>query len=139
MNGLSFTNDDKAITAQKISQGPTEHNPRLPLPADGARISCPLSGSAMTPHNIELLITVLGALAGAAMGLGAIKIIVSAWIRKKELTAGEGEVEKLVEAVEALRSETAYMRDQLGAEISDVHERLEFAERMLTRGSSDNK
>ena len=93
----------------------------------------------MTPSNIELLITVLGALAGGAMGLGAIKIVASAWIRKKELTAGGGEVEKLVEAVEALRSETAYMRDQLGAEISDVHERLEFAERLLTRGSAENK
>ena len=93
----------------------------------------------MTPSNIELLITVLGALAGGGMGLVAVKIVVSAWIRKKELAAGEGEIDKLVEAVEALRSETAFMRDQLGAEISDVHERLEFAERMLTRGTSDNK
>jgi len=93
----------------------------------------------MTPSNIELLIAVIGALAGGAMGLGAIKIIASAWIRKKELAAGGAEVEKLVDAVEALRSETAYMRDQFGAEISEVHERLEFAERMLTRGSADNK
>ena len=92
----------------------------------------------MTPSNIELLITVLGALAGGAMGLGAIQIIASAWIRKKELTAGEGEIDKLIEAVDALRSETAYMRDHIGAEISDVHERLEFAERMLTRGSSED-
>ncbi len=93
----------------------------------------------MTPSNIDLLITVLGALAGGAMGLGAIKIVASAWIRKKELAAGGGEVEKLVDAVEALRSEAAYMRDQLGAEISDVHERLEFAERLLTRGSAENR
>jgi hypothetical protein len=93
----------------------------------------------MTPSNIELLITVVGALAGGAMGLGAIKIVVSAWVRKRELAAGGGELEKLVESVEALRSETAYMREQLGAEISDVHERLEFAERMLTRGSLNNK
>ena len=93
----------------------------------------------MTPSNIELLITVIGALAGGAMGLGAIKIVVSAWIRKKELAAGGGEIEKLADAMEALRSETAYMRDQLGAEISEVHERLEFAERLLTRGSAENK
>jgi hypothetical protein len=93
----------------------------------------------MTPNNIELLISVLGALAAGGMALGAIKIIASAWIRKKELAAGGGEIEKLVEAVEALRSETAYMRDQLGAEISDVHERLEFAERILTRGSGERK
>lgn len=93
----------------------------------------------MTPSNIELLITVFGALAGGAMGLGAIKIIATAWIRKKELAAGGGDLERLVEAVEALRAETAYMRDQLGAEISDVHERLEFAERLLTRGSPDHK
>ena len=93
----------------------------------------------MTPSNIELLITVIGALTGGALGLGAIKIIASAWIRKKELAAGGGEIEKLVEAMEALRSETAYMRDQFGAEISEVHERLEFAERLLTRGSAEDK
>jgi hypothetical protein len=93
----------------------------------------------MTPGNIELIITVLGALAGGAMGLGAIKIVVSAWIRKKELATGGEDLERLIESVEALRSETAYIRDHLGAEISDVHERLEFAERMLTRGSAENK
>lgn len=93
----------------------------------------------MTPSNIDLLITVLGALAGGAMGLGAIKIFVSAWIRRKELSAGGDNIDKLVEAVDSLREETAYMRDHLGAEISDMHERLEFAERMLTRGVSDKQ
>ncbi len=93
----------------------------------------------MTPSNIELLITVFGALAGGGLGLAAIKILTSAWIRKKELAAGGGEIARLVEAVEALRTDSVYMRDQLGAEISDVHERLEFAERMLTRGSADPK
>jgi hypothetical protein len=93
----------------------------------------------MTPSNIDLLIGVIGALAGGALGLGAIKIVVSAWIRKKELAADGGELERLVDAVEGLRSETAFIRDQLGAEISDVHERLEFAERLLTRGSAENK
>ncbi len=94
----------------------------------------------MTPGNIDLLITVIGALAGGLMGLGAIKIIVSGWIRRKEMAAGGAggeEIEKLTDAVEALREETAYMRDQLGAEISDMHDRLEFAERLLTRGSDD--
>lgn len=93
----------------------------------------------MTPSNIDLLITVLGALAGGAMGLGAIKIVVGAWVRKRELAAGGEDLEKLVDAVDALRSETAYLRDQLGAEISDVHERLEFAERMLTRGAPEKQ
>jgi hypothetical protein len=93
----------------------------------------------MTPSNIDLLITVLGALAGGAMGLGAIKIIVSAWIRKKELASGGEDLERLIESVEALRSETALMQDHIGAEIADVHERLEFAERMLTRGSAGKK
>lgn len=91
----------------------------------------------MTPSNIELLITVIGALAGGLMGLGAIKIIASGWIRRKEKAAGGGDIEKLIDAVEALREETAYMRDQLGAEISDMHNRLEFTERLLTRDSDD--
>ena len=93
----------------------------------------------MTPSNIELLISILGGLAAGGMALGAIKIIVSAWVRKKELAAGGDELEKLVEAVDVLRSETAYMRDLFGTEISDVQERLEFAERLLTKGSTDRK
>jgi len=99
----------------------------------------PLKGAYVTPSNIDLLIIVLGALAGGAMGLGAIKMVVSAWIRKKELATGGEDLERLIESVEALRSETAYMRDHIGAEISDVHERLEFAERLLTRGSAEDK
>lgn len=91
----------------------------------------------MDPNNVELLINIIGALLAGGLGLGAIKIIASAWVRKKEIQAGPVDVDRVTEAIDALRSELAYMRDQLGGEISDVHERLEFAERMLTKGSED--
>ena len=91
----------------------------------------------MDPSNVELLITVIGSLLAGGLGLGAIKIVASAWVRKKEIQAGPGDVEQVTEAIDALRSELAYLRDQLGSEISDVHERLEFAERMLTNGSGE--
>ncbi len=91
----------------------------------------------MDPDNVELLINVIGALLAGGLGLGAIKIIAGAWVRKKELQAGAGEIERVTEAIDSLRSELAYMRDQLGSEISDVHERLEFAERILTKGQGE--
>ena len=90
----------------------------------------------MTPQNFETLITVLGILAFSGMGLIALKLLLNAWTRKRELP-GTHEVAKLAEAVESLRAETDALRDQMGGEIAEVQERLDFAERLLTQGSFD--
>ncbi len=88
----------------------------------------------MTPQNFETLISVLGVLAFSGMVLIGLKVVLNAWVKKKDLR-GSGDVAKLTEAVESLREETEALRDQLGGEMAEVQERLDFAERLLTQGS----
>jgi hypothetical protein len=92
----------------------------------------------MTPSNIEMLLMVFGLLSLGGVGLIALKMILSTWIRRKEI-ASAGDVAKLAETVASLRNDTDLLRDQVGAEVADLHERLDFAERLLTRGSPDSK
>ena len=87
----------------------------------------------MTPSNIELLIAILGAMGIISLSLVALKIFVGAWVKRKEI-AGGGDTSQLLEAIEALRSDQDDLRAQLGGEITDLHERLDFAERLLTKG-----
>ncbi len=88
----------------------------------------------MTPQNFETLISVLGVLAFSGMVLIGLKVVLNAWVKKKDLPRS-GDVAKLTEAVESLREETEVLRDQLGGEMAEVQERLDFAERLLTQGS----
>ena len=92
----------------------------------------------MTPSNIELLIAILGAMGIISLSLVGLKIFVGAWIKRKEIATG-GDASQLLEALEALRSDQDELRTQLGGEISDLHERLDFAERLLTKGQYDPK
>jgi len=87
----------------------------------------------MTPSNFDTLFTVIGILALSGFSLIAIKIVIGAWLRRKELSA-EGDNTALLDAIEALRTENREMRDQLSGEISELHERMDFAERLLARG-----
>ena len=88
----------------------------------------------MTPGNIETLLTILGILSLTGLGLVGLKIVLNAWVRRKEL-AGGGDVASLSESVEALRADTEELRDRFGTEVADLHERVDFAERLLARGS----
>ena len=90
----------------------------------------------MTPQNFETLITVLGVVAFSGMALIGLKLVLNASVRKKDLS-GSDDVAKLTAAVESLREETEVLRDQLGGEIAEVQERLDFAERLLTQGSHE--
>ncbi len=89
----------------------------------------------MTPSNIELLIAILGAMGIISLSLVGLKIFVGAWVKRKEIAAG-GDTAQLLDALEALRSDQDELRTQLGSEISDLHERLDFAERLLTKGQA---
>jgi hypothetical protein len=92
----------------------------------------------MTPGNIDALITVIGIFGFTSLGLIGLKIFVGAWVKRKELADG-GDVGRLSDEIEALRTEQDQLRAQLGGEISDLHERLDFAERLLTKGQYDPK
>jgi hypothetical protein len=92
----------------------------------------------VTPGNIETLITVIGIVGFFSLGLVGLKIFVSAWVKRKELAQG-GDAQRLLEAFELLRSDQDELRAQLNGEIADLHERLDFAERLLTKGQYDPK
>ena len=87
----------------------------------------------MTPSNFDTLFTVIGILALSGFSLIAIKIVIGAWLKRKELSAGVDNP-ALLDAIEALRTENRAMHAQLSGEISELHERIDFAERLLARG-----
>ncbi len=90
----------------------------------------------MTPGNVETLIMVIGTLAFGGMGLVGLKILVAAWVKRKELATG-ADVPKIMESIDALRAEQDALRDQLGGELAELHERVDFAERLLSKGPFD--
>jgi hypothetical protein len=92
----------------------------------------------MTPGNIDTLLTVFGILSFTGLSLVGLKIILGASIRRRELAAAP-DPSQLAEIVESLRADTAALREQVTGEVSELHERLDFAERMLTRGKRESE
>ncbi len=79
----------------------------------------------MGPFEAQVLSTVFG----VAGGVTALALILRFMLRRKEIEAHGGESE-LAPLVDGLRDEMNDMRAQL----TEVHERLDFAERLLTEG-----
>ncbi len=89
----------------------------------------------MDPQIMELIAPVLGLGAVGTMILIGMKMRYS-HLRHTRLAKGTGpEVEQLTEAVESLRDEVRELREGM----VDLHERVEFAERMLTRGRAEGE
>jgi hypothetical protein len=78
----------------------------------------------MGPFEAQVLTTLFG----IGGGLTALIVVTRFWLKKKELEAGGDS--QLTHAVEDLRHE---LRDTR-AELTEVQERLDFAERLLTEG-----
>ena len=76
--------------------------------------------------------------AGTALALGAMALVgIRIWARR----GGGANVEEIAEAVgrqlkNEIRDEVARALDDRQGEIDELHERLDFAERLLTRGRS---
>lgn len=85
------------------------------------------------PREIVLLI---GGLLGAAMVgilvLGGMKIWVTARSSRKAQVGREG-LERLLEAMEGLQEQMFDVREA----VAELHERIDFTERLLTRGETD--
>ncbi len=86
----------------------------------------------MGPFEVQIFSTVFGVIGGVA----ALGLILRFKLKKKELEMGAGNAE-LGPVVDALRDDINDTRAQL----ADMHERLDFAERLLTAGraSQDEK
>ncbi len=79
----------------------------------------------MGPFEVQIFSTVFGVIGGVA----ALGLILRFKLKKKELEMGAGDA-GLGPVVDALRDDLNDTRAQL----ADMHERLDFAERLLTAG-----
>ena len=84
----------------------------------------------MTPAELEALGMIVGMTSMGIIVLVGLKMRFNHKFRMRETPAGENE--RLTEAVEQLTDEVRLMRE----EFADLDERVDFTERMLSRGRS---
>ncbi len=87
----------------------------------------------MTPDAIEALAALTGMTSIGILVLVGLKMRFNHKFRMRETPAGEHE--RLTEAVEQLQDEVRLMRE----EFTELHERVDFAERLLARGKSPDE
>lgn len=81
------------------------------------------------PLEIQILSIIFGTLAP----VGALSAILWYKLEKKKVEARSGDPE-LGAAVDALRDELSDMQEDTRAQLAEMQERLDFAERLLTAG-----
>jgi len=79
----------------------------------------------------EIAILIFTALVGTFSMVG-LKILVSAR-KTRHGEVGTEEVQRLTETVEGMQDQMYQVRDA----VSELHERMDFAERLLTKGDKD--
>lgn len=80
----------------------------------------------------ELVVPLIGIILVGGMGLAGFK----SWLAYRAHKTGSidsADVEHLIEAVDNLRQQAELMRE----DFSELYERVEFTERMLSRGSTE--
>ncbi len=86
----------------------------------------------MTPDAIEALAAIAGMTSLGILVLVGIKMRFNHKLRMREMPTGENE--RLTEAVEQLQDEVRLMRE----EFTDLNERVDFTERVLSEGRARN-
>jgi hypothetical protein len=87
----------------------------------------------MNPDGIFALIALFGM---AGFSLTGLKMFLNYRAKRLELSGGSADTRRLEELVGELRDEVRLEARYLRAEITDLQERMDFAERLLTRGQS---
>ncbi len=82
------------------------------------------------PEEIAILILV-GMLGGFA--LGGLKMILAARVARRG-QVGREEFDRLTDAVDTLHEQVYQVRES----VAELHERMDFAERLLTRGEGQS-
>lgn len=80
-----------------------------------------------------LELAVLIAVAGGVW-LGIMGIAAKVWLRKRELDATRVGTQHLEHALEELREDVAQLRALQESQTAELHERMDFTERILTQG-----
>ncbi len=83
----------------------------------------------MPPEIIEAIGPVLAIISIGTMILVGMKMRLSAKVQLQQGSKGE-DVERLADAVDGLHEEVRILREEYG----ELHERMDFAERMLSSG-----
>ena len=86
----------------------------------------------MTPDAIEALAAIAGMTSLGILVLVGIKMRFNHKLRMREMPTGENE--RLTDAVEQLQDEVRLMRE----EFTDLNERVDFTERVLSEGRARN-
>lgn len=87
----------------------------------------------MTPIDVEALAIVTFILGGGTVLLVGLRMFLNYRVRR--LGAGGEQVAHLAEQVDTLRGDLADTR----ADLAEVHERLDFAERLLTQARDEGR
>ncbi len=88
----------------------------------------------MPPEIIEFIAPLIGVTSVGIMILIGMKMRLSAKVKLQQGSKGE-ELDRLTDAVEGLVEEMRILRDEYG----ELHDRVDFAERLLTRGKSPDE
>jgi len=84
------------------------------------------------PEIIDPLIALLALLGLGTFSLIGLRMFLGYKARRLETSSGRGEPGRVDDLVEELRNEVQALRGDLG----ELHERMDFAERLLTRGQN---
>ena len=87
----------------------------------------------MSPNDLEALAIVTTIFGGGTFLLIALRMFLTYRVRR--LGGGGEQVAQLTEAVEELRRDLADTR----ADLAEVHERVDFAERLLTKAREEGR
>ncbi len=88
----------------------------------------------MPPDIIEFIAPLMGVTSVGIMILIGMKMRLSAKVKLQQGSKGE-ELDRLTDAVEGLTEEIRMLRDEYG----ELHDRMDFAERLLVRGKSPDE
>ena len=83
--------------------------------------------------DMDILLAVILITTVTATVCGSVLIGTRMWLRAKTermSLGGRGDVERLTEAIESLHEQTQFLQEEIG----ELHERVDFAERLLTKG-----
>lgn len=86
----------------------------------------------MPPEIIDPLIALLALLGLGTFSLIGLRMFLGYKARRLEGSSGRGESGRVEELIEDLRNEVQLLRGDVG----ELHERMDFAERLLTRGQN---
>jgi hypothetical protein len=84
----------------------------------------------MPPEIVDAIAPLIALLGLGTFALIGLRMFLGYKARRLELSSGRGDAGRVDELVEELRNEVQALRGDLG----ELHERMDFAERLLTRG-----